>query len=141
MPPEPPFTVAVYVVPAASGASGRRVTAESLVETGAATKLPLASRSLKLLRLTVAGSIVSLKVAVTEAPGSTPVVPSAGIPFETVGGVVSSGALPTPTMRATDGTPFESTMKSMYTPGGATLAFDGAVAVRLVAPALNDSGT
>src|SRR4051794_24316511 len=41
---------------------------------------------------------------------------------------------------ATEGTPFALRRNSMYMPGGAMLALAGAVAVRLVVPAVNFSG-
>jgi hypothetical protein len=44
--------------------------------------------------LTVAGSIGSLKLAVTFAPGLTPVPPFAGATSVTVGGVVSGAPPP-----------------------------------------------
>jgi hypothetical protein len=69
--------------------------------------------------------------------GAVKPVPSAGWASVTAGGESPS----TDTMRASDGTPWASTTNSMYTPGGATLALAGAVAVTLVAPAVNDSGT
>ncbi len=46
-------------------------------------------RSSKVLAPIVAGSIASLKVAVTAAVVATPVAPSAGVVAVTVGGVVS----------------------------------------------------
>ena len=58
--------------------------------------------------------------------------------------MLTLGALLPPvtvTIFATDGTPSASTMNSMYTPGGAMLAFAGAVAVSEPAPAVKLSGT
>src|SRR5690349_7355298 len=60
-----------------------------------------------------------------------------------VGGVVSGvpTAAATRTIAATDGTPFVSTMKSMYGPGGAVFPLIGAVTFNDDPPAANVSGT
>jgi hypothetical protein len=55
-----------------------------------------------------------------------------------VAGTPDAGRL---THDATDGTPFESTMNSMYEPAGATFAFDGICTFRPPLVCENDSGT
>jgi len=73
----------------ARGELGCRVAVEPLAETEAATVFPPALRSTKLEPMTLAGAIVSLKIAVTLVPWLTAPAPFAGVTVETVGGVVS----------------------------------------------------
>ena len=65
--------------------------------------------------------------------------PTAGWVMLTLGAVLLVPS--TVTILATDGTPSLPTTNSMYTPGGAMLAFAGAVAVSEPAPAAKLSGT
>ncbi len=92
-PPEPPFSVAVYAVEGVSVALGSSVAVEPLPETAAGTTAPPASRSSKLLAVTLAGSIASLRTARTFTLAPTPVAPEAGATLVTVGGVVSPGSV------------------------------------------------
>src|SRR5690349_8914372 len=71
------------------------------------------------------------------------VEPESGVVIEIVGGVVSAtwAGAGRRVMAATDGTPFVSTMKSMYGPGGAVLPSTGAVTLSEPEPAVNESGT
>src|SRR6185295_5465623 len=89
----PPLTVAVYDVPALSAAEGVNVAVAPLPDTLAATATLVAVFfSVKVVVDTVVGSIASLKVAVTEVVGLTPVAPLTGLVDEITGGVVSGGS-------------------------------------------------
>src|SRR5438128_7900925 len=90
----PPLTVAVYVFENASPKFGVSVAVgvSPPTDTEAATRAPVGSRSSNVVVLTVAGSIISLNVAVTLVETATPIAPPAGVTELTVGGVVS-GAL------------------------------------------------
>ena len=90
IPAEPPTSVAVYVVPACRLALGCSVAVEPLADTEAATALPPPSRRTKLVPVTLAGEMGSLKVALTPVPRLTSVAPFAGLTLDTVGGVVSA---------------------------------------------------
>src|SRR5439155_5806247 len=85
----PVVTVAVYVVPAVSGAVGVSVDvgASPPATTDAATSVPDPSRSWNVLVLIDEKLIISLKVAVTTVVSGTPVAPDAGVTDCTVGGV------------------------------------------------------
>ena len=112
IPEAPPDNVAVYVVDAARGAVGSNVAVEPLADTDAATVEPPGLRNTNVLDVTLDAEIGSLNVAVTFTPAATPVAPDTGDTLDTVGGVVSV-AESTVMMRATDGTPAVSVMKSM----------------------------
>ena len=81
----------MYVTPAVSEAVGSRVAVRvaALQVTAAATSAPAGVRSSNVEVEMDAGSIASLKVAVTLAVTATPVAPAAGVVPVTVGGVVS----------------------------------------------------
>src|SRR6188472_2869229 len=85
----PPCRVAVYVVDDASVAFGCRVTVDPLAETDAVTAFPFESRNTKLVDVTLALEIGSLKVALALVPRLTFDAPFAGVALATVGGVVS----------------------------------------------------
>ena len=89
IPLAPERSVAVYVVEGCRAALGCSVAVDPLAETVAATALA-PSRSTKLVPVTLAGAIGSLKVALTLVPRLTFTALSAGVTVETVGGVVSS---------------------------------------------------
>ncbi len=77
------------MVDAASDAAGSSVAVEPLAATEAATALPPPSRRTKLVDVTLADEMASLKVALTAVPRLTFPAPLAGVTVETVGGVVS----------------------------------------------------
>ena len=112
IPEAPPDSVAVYVVDALSGAVGCNVAAEPLADTDAATDAPPETRNTNVLVVTLEGAIGSLKLAIRSVVVPTPVAPAGGVTLDTVGGVVSAPE-PSVMMRAIEGTPAESTMKSM----------------------------
>jgi hypothetical protein len=103
-------TLAVYVVPFASGADGVSVAVVQgvLQLTFAATALPPAGVSVKLELVSVEASIARENVAVGAAPTATPVDPSAGARAVTVGAAatvvncqVTSAASATPSAALT----------------------------------------
>ena len=89
IPDAPPIIVAVKTVEPAKVDVGSKVIWPNDVCTDAGIRLLPASLNWKVVPVTVAGSTVSLNVAVTKVPVTTPVAPFNGDTVEISGGVIS----------------------------------------------------
>jgi hypothetical protein len=90
IPLAPERSVAVYEVDDCRFALGVSVAVPPLADTVAGTVFPPPSRSTKVVPVTLAVEIGSLKVALTFVPRLTLAAPFAGVTLVTVGGVVSA---------------------------------------------------